>query len=301
MTRILISGGHGQLGQALTQQATHLHLISLGHQELDVTQRACLERALDRHQADIVINAAAYTAVDNAETDVERAYRVNAIAPGLMASVCAERGIQMLHLSTDYVFDGLAAQPYAEDAPTNPISVYGHSKREGEQAVLRALPSALILRTSRVFSPFGNNFLTRLLTLAQERSELSLVDDQTSGPTYAPHLARIVLQLTERLLASSSDTGSLPLTGIVHFSGLPCISWYGFAQEIIGQAVKLGLLGTAPTLTPIPASHYPTPARRPAQSGLQQDRVDALLGKDTIERDWRKGIEHSLFFLQKAR
>lgn len=328
MTRILIAGGYGQLGQALASCHTRLwpsasdmctadldhlpslspltvsiqalQLIPLSHQELDITHGDSIARALDHYQADVVINTAAYTAVDKAESDPDTAHLINGVAPGLLAAACAERSIGLVHVSTDYVFDGLAKQPYTEDAPTHPVSVYGQSKLAGEQAVLAALPSAVILRTSWVFSQFGNNFLKTMVRLGQERTELNIVDDQIGGPSYAPHIAQVLLQLAQRLCEAKRSSGKhQPPSSVYHFAGQPSVSWYGFAQEIFDQAVKLGLLTQAPRLTAISTNQYPTPAKRPAQSCLQQGKLDALLGTEHMERNWQHGIEQSLLTLKQ--
>lgn len=302
---ILITGAHGQLGQsfACLRVSTDpgVELAMLGRAELDITQADSISWALEQHRPDVVINTAAYTAVDKAESEPNTAHLINGIAPGLLATACAERGIGLVHVSTDYVFDGLAKQPYTEDAPTQPASVYGQSKLAGEQAVLAALPSAVILRTSWVFSQFGNNFLKTMLRLGNERTELSIVDDQVGGPSYAPHIAHVLLQLAERLCQSKQKGGDklLSPSGIYHFAGQPSVSWYGFAQEIFDQAVRLDLLTHAPRLTAISTSQYPTPAKRPAHSSLQQDRLDALLGTEHIERNWQHGIEQSLLALKQ--
>lgn len=302
-TSILITGAHGQLGQSFAwlqaRPISSTKFVLLGHAELDISRVESITQALDRHRPDVLINAAAYTAVDKAESEPDKAHLVNAIAPGLLAQACAERGIAMVHVSTDYVFDGLAQQPYAEDAHTKPVSIYGQSKLAGEQAVLSALPSAIVLRTSWVFSQFGNNFLKTMLRLGRERPELSIVADQIGGPSYAPHIAQVLLALADRLIESThSDKQTDAPAGIYHFAGQPDVSWYDFAQEIFTQAIKLELLSQAPALTAISISQYPTPARRPAQSGLQQSRLDTLLGVENIERDWRKGIENSLLALK---
>lgn len=301
-TSILITGAHGQLGQSFAwvqaRPISSTKFVLLGHAELDISRVESITQALDRHRPDVLINAAAYTAVDKAESEPDKAHLVNAIAPGLLAQACAERGIGMVHVSTDYVFDGLAQQPYAEDAPTKPVSIYGQSKLAGEQAVLSALPSAIVLRTSWVFSQFGNNFLKTMLRLGRERPELSIVADQIGGPSYAPHIAQVLLALADRLIESTHSKQTDAPAGIYHFAGQPDVSWYDFAQEIFAQAIKLELLSQAPALTAISTSQYPTPARRPAQSGLQQSRLDTLLGVENIERDWRKGIENSLLALK---
>lgn len=263
---------------------------ALGHSELDITQPRSIEQALDLYRPDVLINAAAYTAVDKAESEPELARLVNGIAPGLLAQACASRGIGLLHVSTDYVFDGQAATPYAEDAPTGPVSAYGRSKLEGEQAILSALPSAVVLRTSWVFSQFGNNFLKTMLRLGAERAELGIVADQVGGPTYAPHIARVLLDLAARPDAPG---------GIYHFAGEPAVSWHDFAAEIFRQAQDCGYLARTPTLKPIPTTAYPTtayptPARRPANSRLGQDKLDRVLGRGNIQRSWRDGVGESL-------
>lgn len=319
MTRILVSGGGGQLGRAIgwlkssranarvqtdpasasarlvhepAQQTESLHILA--RSDLDITDLESIQQALERYRPDVLINAAAYTAVDKAESEPETAYLVNALAPGLLAQACAQRGIGLIHISTDYVFDGQAAQPYAEDAPTGPMSLYGRSKLDGEQAVLAALPSAVIVRTSWVFSQFGNNFLKTMLRLGRERRELSIVSDQVGGPSYAPHIAQVLLLLARRLGA-----GVQAPRGIYHYAGQPDVSWYDFAQEIFHQAVQLGLLAESPSLRPVSTCQYPTPARRPAQSGLSQIRLDKLLGAQAIPRDWRDGVRTSLQALKQ--
>ncbi len=310
-THVLITGAQGQLGQSfsyLHELAEQEHRVTLlGHQELDITDAHSIAQALDQHRPDILINAAAYTAVDRAESEPERAYLVNGTGPGLVAQACARSGTQLIHVSTDYVFDGQSEQAYAENAPTSPVSVYGHSKLAGEQRVLEALPEAVILRTSWVFSQFGNNFLKTMLRLGQERPELRIVADQFGGPSYAVHIAQVLLALASRMQTSTAPAtlaAAAPATstdrpvGIYHFAGDPIVSWYEFAQEIFKQAQEHGLIQNAPRLTPISTSQYPTPACRPAQSGLQQDRLNALLGDDQIARSWRQGIKQSLLHLQ---
>lgn len=311
-THVLITGAQGQLGQSFSYLhglAEQGHRITLlGHQELDITDAHSIAQALDQHRPDILINAAAYTAVDRAESEPERAYLVNGTGPGLVAQACARSDTQLIHVSTDYVFDGQSEQAYAENAPTSPVSVYGCSKLAGEQRVLEALPEAVILRTSWVFSQFGNNFLKTMLRLGQEQPELRIVADQLGGPSYAVHIARTLLMLAQRMQESPkapqearTDIDVTPVSrpaGIYHFAGDPIVSWYEFAQEIFKQAQEHGLIQNAPRLTPISTSQYPTPACRPAQSGLQQDRLNALLGDDQITRSWRQGIKQSLLHLQ---
>ncbi|UTM03728.1 dTDP-4-dehydrorhamnose reductase [Alcaligenes sp. NLF5-7] len=291
--KILITGSQGQLGQSLDWlqnqgQTPGQSLILMSRAELDITRPEAIEAALSKHRPNILINAAAYTAVDKAESEPEQAMQLNGLAPGLLAQACTLNGVRLLHVSTDYVFDGIKADPYQEDASTHPASEYGRSKRAGELAVLDCAPSAIILRTSWVFSQFGNNFLKTMLRLGAERENLSIVADQTGGPTYAPHIARVLLDLAARSEAPS---------GIYHFAGEPAVSWYDFAIEIFSQAQACGYLSHIPTLEPIPTSAYPTAARRPTNSTLRQDILDNVLGRKHIPRNWRDGIQESLQML----
>ncbi|MCX5590181.1 dTDP-4-dehydrorhamnose reductase [Alcaligenes endophyticus] len=287
MTRkILITGGKGQLGQSfqwLNSQAplsTKLQLTN--RQELDICDSKSIERALAYHQPTVVINAAAYTAVDKAESEPDLAYAINAHAVELLASACARRGIRFIHISTDYVFDGHSAQAYAEDAPTAPNNIYGKSKLAGEQAALATLANSIILRTSWIFSQFGNNFLTTMLKLATERDSLQIVNDQIGGPSYAPAIAKTLLQLAVHPQAQ----------GIYHFSGSPHVSWFEFAQTVFKAAQERLLLKRLPYLTPISTQDYLTPANRPAQSGLSMERLHQLgMG---YNNNWHEGIQASL-------
>lgn len=286
--RILITGAQGQLGQSFAWlkqqgQAGRAELILLGRAQLDICQTERIGQALDHYQPDAVINAAAYTAVDKAESEPQAAYLLNATAVGWLAQACAQRGLRFLQVSTDYVFDGQQKQPYRETDPTAPVSVYGKSKLAGEQAAVQALPSSLILRTSWVFSQFGHNFLTTMFRLGAERPALGIVADQWGGPTYAPHIAQVLLDLAQQESAQ----------GVYHFAGEPVVSWYQFAQHIFEQAVNQQKLAKAPALKPISTASYPTPAPRPAQSALQQNKLDTVLAKP-IDRDWQAGLRLSL-------
>lgn len=289
--KILITGGQGQLGQSfawLAAQAqmpgtVQVHLAS--RQELDICDSLSIDRALQYYQPDVLINAAAYTAVDRAESEPELAYAINAAAVGKLAQACAKYQIRLVQVSTDYVFDGQAAHAYAETAATNPTSVYGRTKLAGEQAALQYASDSIILRTSWVFSQFGNNFLKTMLRLGAERDTLSIVSDQVGGPSYAPYIAQVLLGLALHPQAH----------GIYHFAGTPHVSWYEFARAIFRCAQAQQVLERIPTVHPISSTAYPTPARRPAQSGLNMHRLEQL--GINGNSDWYSGIQSSLHAL----
>ncbi|MFT0534099.1 dTDP-4-dehydrorhamnose reductase [Castellaniella hirudinis] len=286
--RILVTGANGQLGRSLQALAAPLagriHYAFTDRDSLDITSDAAIGRWLDAHPADCLVNAAAYTAVDRAADELDTALAINAQAPALLARHCARRGMRLLHVSTDYVFDGTLDRPYRADDPTRPLNTYGRSKRQGEEAVLQAAPDALVVRTSWVFSAWGDNFVRTMLRLGQQRDHLRVIDDQVGGPTWAGHLAQALHQLAQRLHTPGLHTPG----GLYHFSGTPDVSWHGFAREIFTQAVARGMLARAPALAPIPASDWPSPEPRPANSRLDCDKLEALLGP--LERDWRIGL-----------
>lgn len=294
--RALITGADGQLGQSFrwlrhTAAYPAIELIFATRQMLDISGADEIASFLDTTPVDVVVNAAAYTAVDAAESNRQQAERVNAIAPGLLAQACRQRDIWMLHVSTDYVFDGKKSVPYREDDAANPLSIYGQTKLAGEQAVLRAAPDAAILRTSWVFSPFGRNFLKTMLTMAESRPQLNIVNDQFGGPSYAVDIARVLLRLIEHRLKTGPMAG-----GVYHFAGTPDVSWFDFSNNIFKQATELGLLTQAPKTCGIPSSAYPTPAPRPRNSRLSNGKLEKLLGD--LDCDWTKGVRESLAYLK---
>lgn len=289
--RILVTGAAGQLGQSLRALAPldpSLQIRFTDRQALDIRRAEALRQWFDTHPTDIVINTAAYTAVDRAEAEPEAAMDVNAAAAGYLAEQCATRGIRLLHVSTDYVFDGRKAAPYVETDAPHPLNAYGRSKHEGEALVARLAPDALIVRSAWVFSAFGSNFLKTMLRLARERSSLQVVDDQIGGPTYAPHIAQLLLALAR---CSREEAPG----GIYHFSGQPHVSWHAFAQAIFSEAVGLGLIPVAPILVPLPGREWPTAAQRPSNSRLDNGKLSALLGP--LDCDWRTGVRHALAHL----
>jgi dTDP-4-dehydrorhamnose reductase len=260
--KVLVVGAGGQLGRELqrTAAAAAVDCVPLARAQLDIADAAAVAACLAQLSPRLVINAAAYTAVDKAESEPEAAARGNAQGPGTLALACAEQGIRLIHISTDFVFDGSASQPYRPDASTAPLGAYGRSKRDGEIAVQRAQPDALILRTGWVYSSFGGNFVKTMLRLMGERDELAVVSDQVGTPTWAHGLAEAVWAATARP----------QLRGIYHWSDAGVCSWYDFAVAIYEEASALGLLSKSVKIRPIPAAEYPTPAQRPAYSVLDK-------------------------------
>jgi dTDP-4-dehydrorhamnose reductase len=230
-----------------------------------------------------VVNAAAYTAVDKAESEPALAHAVNASGAEYVAKTCASHSIPIIHISTDYVFDGTKHDPYLEGDPTVPINVYGSTKLEGEQRVMRACERHLILRTAWVYSPWGTNFVKTMLRLATTRASIGVVEDQLGSPTYAPDLARILLSLAIRVLRDPAARR----WGIYHAVGKGETNWFGFAREVFRQAGEKGL--PVAEVAGIAASAYPTPARRPANSRLNCDKLRLLFGLESP--DWRLGVE----------
>ncbi len=283
--RLLITGAGGQVGRELARQAAGSETRARTSAELDIRDAAAVRRAIDG--VDLVINAAAYTAVDRAEQEPERAYAVNRDGPAHLAEACAVRGIPLLHISTDYVFDGRAERgraergrgqrPYREDDPTRPLGVYGASKWAGEQAVRERLDRHLILRTSWVFGLDGRNFVKTLLRLAAEREELRVVADQHGCPTFAGDIAATLLRLAGQL-PFSADSG----WGTYHFAGAPATTWHGFARAIVEQARVCQALNVQALkvrkIIPISTADYPTPAARPAYSVLDCTRLRDTFG-----------------------
>lgn len=282
--RILVTGSQGQLGrslQALARAHTDADYRFASRAELDVTRTGAIERWLNAYPADCLINAAAYTAVDQAASGCAAAMRVNAQAPEALARACAARGMRFFHVSTDYVFDGRMNRPYREDDATSPLNTYGRSKRAGEQAILSADPTALVVRTSWLFSAWGSNFVRTMLRLGRDHATLRVVADQVGGPTWAGHLAAVLQRLA---LRQGHETPG----GIYHFSGQPWVSWWEFAQEIFARAGVAGLVAQPPVLLPIASTEWPTPELRPANSRLDCGKLEAMLGP--LERDWRLGL-----------
>lgn len=278
--RVLVFGQSGQVARALVRQADVLgiSIVSLGRVQADLSDPAACAAVLADHisQVDVVINAAAYTAVDKAEAEPDAAFAVNALAPTAMAQVAAASGKPFLHISTDYVFDGSGDRPWQVDSYPGPLGVYGAGKLAGEQGVRAAGGVHAILRTSWVFSAEGSNFVKTMLRLGATRDRLTVVADQIGGPTPAAAIAGALLRMAQDLQEGRGQSGTY------HFAGSPDVSWADFAREIFAQS------GMAVEVTGIPTTDYPTPARRPANSRLDCTTLQAAFGID--RPDWRLGL-----------
>lgn len=278
--KVLVFGETGQVATALRKQAGNTQVICLGRDQADLGAPDMLRAAIAATDADVIINAAAYTAVDKAETDTDQAEQVNHLAVGTMARAAAKRGIPLLHISTDYVFPGDGTTPWQPDGETGALSVYGATKRRGEEALQMAGGPHAILRTSWVVSSTGNNFVKTMLRLGAARDALTIVGDQIGGPTAADDIANALLTMAR---AFTDGRGT---TGIYHFAGAPDCSWADFATEIFAQS------GITCTVTPIPTTDYPTPAARPLNSRLDCTTLETDYG---IPRpDWRASLTRIL-------
>lgn len=277
--RILLTGVGGQVGGALRQPLTALgDVVAADRAALDLSQPERLAAALDQMRPNLIINPAAYTAVDQAEQDQDLAFRVNAEAPGAIARWAARNGVPLLHFSTDYVFDGSGEAPWREDSSTNPLSTYGASKLAGEQAIIEAGGSYLILRTSWVYASRGKNFLTTMVRLAKERPELRVVGDQIGAPTSARLIAEIVTRLlhqesSQPLHLEAIEGVFARAHGLLHLCATGETSWHGFASAIVDGLRARDLPVAATRVTPIATEDYPTPAARPKNSRLARDRL----------------------------
>lgn len=262
--RVIVTGAGGQLGWELQRTVpAQFDCLAVQRDTLDIADVNAVQALLERERPALLINAAAYTAVDRAESEPELAMRVNGEGPANLARACEHFGTRLLHVSTDFVFDGRACVPYTTDAEPAPLGEYGRSKLAGERAVLAGTTGALVVRTGWVYSSSGQNFVKTMLRLMGEREELSVVADQVGTPTWAKGLARFLWQAAER-----DD-----VAGLYHWSDAGVCSWYDFAVAIAEEASALGLLRRLPHIKPIPASDYPTPAQRPAFSVLDKRRA----------------------------
>lgn len=276
--RVLVAGRNGQVARAMIARLGNA--VALGPPELDLTDRASILRGVESTAPDLVVNAAAYTAVDNAEEQPELAQAVNATGAAWFAEAAAARGIPFVHFSTDYVFDGLKGSPYIESDSVNPLGVYGATKLAGERAVLAANPRSVVLRTAWVCSTDGANFVKTMLRLAKERDEIRVVVDQQGAPTFAADLADAVAQIAPRLVTSVIGDAAF---GLFHLSGAPHTTWHGFAMEIMEQAAARG--HRAARIVPITTAEYPTRARRPADGRLDCSGIARVHG--ITPADWR--------------
>ena len=271
--RILLTGSNGQVGRALQQTLAQLgQVMAFDHHALDLADRDAICKTVRECRPELIINAAAYTAVDRAETEADLAMAVNGVAPGVLAEEAKRLGARLVHYSTDYVFDGSKPTPYTEADTPNPLNVYGKTKLAGEEAIRATGAAHHILRTSWVYAAEGANFLNTILRLANERPELRIVDDQTGAPTWA----RAIADLTAQILAAGLR-GEDPRHGLYHLTATGAVTWFGFAQAILAEVQKIP--GRAvPRLIPITTAEYPLPARRPANSRLDTSRLTETFG-----------------------
>lgn len=282
--QILQFGTTGQLATELLRQASgrDVALTALGRAEADLSDPQAAARKVAEARPDVVVIAAAYTAVDQAESETELARRVNAEAPGAIAAAAQAAGAAVVNISTDYVFDGAGGAPYAEDAPVNPLNTYGRTKLEGEGAVAAACPRSLNIRTSWVVSPHGKNFVKTMLRVAAAGNPLKVVDDQSGRPTSAADLARFILDLAPRL--ARAKVGD-PLFGTVHFANSGEVTWHGFALEIFRQALG----DEAPEVAGQRTADYRTPAQRPLRATMDLSRLEQVYG--VSPRPWEAALK----------
>ncbi|GHD14530.1 dTDP-4-dehydrorhamnose reductase [Tianweitania populi] len=272
--KILVAGRSGQVAQSLAAISTpERQFVTLGRPELDITDPASVGAAILEHKPAALINAAAYTAVDKAESEPDAAFAANETGPRVLATAAREAGIPILHISTDYVFAGNKDGFYTEDDPVDPQSVYGRSKLAGERAVAQANPDHVILRTAWVFSPYGNNFLKTMLRLAADRDVVRVVADQWGSPTYAPDIAAGLAKVLDHALASPADP---TWRGIFHMTAEGTCTWADFAEEIFRQSAERG--GAKARVERITTAEYPTPAKRPANSRLDNTKFASVFG-----------------------
>jgi dTDP-4-dehydrorhamnose reductase len=287
---ILVTGANGQLGNELKELATlypQFEFIFSGKENLPIQHFEQVRNFFKVTHPQYCINCAAYTAVDKAEDEKELAFRINGEAVSILAAVCKEYNTKFIHVSTDYVFDGTATIPYKEDSPTNPQSIYGASKLEGEKQAIQLNPDSIIIRTSWVYSEFGKNFVKTMVRLMSEKDEINVVNDQLGSPTYAADLAECIFQI----ITSNLKPGSSNPAGIYHFSNNGAISWYDLAV-----AIK-ELTGSSCTINPITTEYFPTPAKRPAYSVLDKTKIQQTFGIKL--KDWKESLAMCLEKIKK--
>lgn len=286
-SRILLTGSHGQVGRELRQALAPLgNVLAPDRGMLDLANPDAIRKTVRECRPGLIVNAAAYTAVDRAESEPELAMAVNGIAPGILAEEARRLNAVLVHYSTDYVFDGTKATAYTETDAPNPLNVYGKTKLLGEQAVQAAGTAHYILRTSWVYAAEGTNFLNTILRLAREQPELRIVDDQTGAPTWA----RAIADLTAQLLSTGLNSAN-PQFGLYHLAASGAVTWFGFAQAILAEAEK-ALDISVPRLIPVSTAEYPLPARRPANSMLDTTRLTTAFG--IMPAPWQEMLEQCM-------
>ena len=286
--RILITGCYGQVGSCLAEQLdneNNITLLALDREHLDITSQEAVNEVVSDFAPTVIINAAAHTAVDKAEDEVELSYAINCDGPKYLAQAAQSVGAAIMHISTDYVFEGNKVGDYVEVDTTNPQGVYGQSKLAGEIAVAEACEKHVILRTAWVFGEQGNNFVKTMLRLGENRDALSIVGDQFGGPTYAGDIASTLIHIAKRI-----EQGDGVEFGVYHYSGLPHVSWFDFANAIFDIAVEKKVLEKKPNLTSITTDQYPTPAKRPSNSRLSNEKI--IAGFSVEASDWKAALNN---------
>ena len=283
--RILITGANGQLGKELKELCSRhngFEFIFFSREDLPIQNFEIVRATFNIHKPDYCINCAAYTAVDQAESEKELAFLINGEAVGMLAAVCKEHSCKFVHVSTDYVFDGSSSVPYKETDPTNPVSVYGASKLEGEEQAFEFNDETVIIRTSWVYSEFGKNFVKTMIRLLKEKPAINVVNDQEGSPTYAADLAEVILQIIANCQLSIGNWHP----GIYHFSNEALITWYDFAMEIKKQ------INSKCVINPITTDEYPTPAKRPMYSVLDKRKIQETYG--IALQDWKESLRRCI-------
>lgn len=295
--KILVLGANGQVGSELGAQLNGVRplegdrftKIFASRSDVDVTELHALRDFLSHHEPNWIINATAYTSVDSAETEVSQAYKVNEHAVRVLADYCDTNDSNLVHISTDYVFDGRGKLPFREDSEVAPLGVYGASKLAGEEAIRSILERHIILRTAWVFGASGGNFVKTMLRLAETRSELGVVGDQYGAPTSARGIAKAIATLLSQMSQAESTDKRW---GTYHYTGQPFVSWAEFAREIFLRAVQLGAISSTTTVNAIATEQYPTPAKRPHNSRLDCSKIKETFGIEPD--DWHQSLEEML-------
>jgi len=280
--RLAVTGTTGQLVRSLAAaNVKGCEVVAIGRPALDLSAPEGIEAAIAAVKPDLIVNAAAYTAVDKAESEPEVADAVNAAGAEAVGRTATRLGVPVIHVSTDYVFDGSKPVPYVESDPVAPLGAYGRSKYEGERRLMAACPEAIVLRTAWVYSPYGHNFVKTMLRLAETRDEISVVDDQLGNPTYAPHLADAIIAISRHVLEGGSTAW-----GLYHAAGSGDVTWCGFAREVFAASARHD--GPTANVKPITTADYPTPARRPANSRLDGSKLREAFGVRLPA--WQEGV-----------
>jgi len=290
--KILVTGKNGQLGKSIHKSVTNNKKINefvfVGREELDLSSTDNIISYFNQNNFDIIVNCAAHTAVDKAEEEAVLANQINHLAVAQLAQIAKTQQAKLIHVSTDYVFDGESDKPYTETDETNPINVYGKTKLAGEKALQEIMPTdAIIIRTSWVYSEYGNNFVKTMLRLGKQRDELSVVGDQIGSPTYATDLANAILDTMQNKAFKEVEQE----TQVYHYSNAGKISWYEFAKEIFELA------GIQCSVSPITTKQYPTPAKRPKNTLMNKDKISHRFDIDIL--DWRKSLESCITILKE--